>query len=202
MTAEGLFVPEHMWLDVRHLIGGPTPGSGANPSPLYRLSVMGLFPYLVTAVILGNAVEATNEFVDGLAARAATYSKANPASFVTLQLHVTEARALCDAGRVLLLDNCHEGTRVAERGDPPTVEQIVRWRRDGAWIAHAAKRATDLVRNAGGGGANYLTNPMQRRFRDCHAAVVHIQTSWDANGVDYGRVALGLPSTNPTPARL
>ena len=58
-------------------------------------------------------------------------------------------------------------------------------------------RATDILHGAGGGGANYLTNPLQRRFRDAHAAAVQIQVSWDINSVEYGRVAVGLEPTNP-----
>jgi 3-hydroxy-9,10-secoandrosta-1,3,5(10)-triene-9,17-dione monooxygenase len=45
---------------------------------------------------------------------------------------------------------------------------------------------------ASGGGAIYARNPLQRAFRDVHAANAHYVLNWDINGAMYGRVALGL----------
>jgi 3-hydroxy-9,10-secoandrosta-1,3,5(10)-triene-9,17-dione monooxygenase len=39
---------------------------------------------------------------------------------------------------------------------------------------------------------------VQRAFRDVHAANSHITMMWDAQATTYGRIALGLPSDNPT----
>ena len=46
---------------------------------------------------------------------------------------------------------------------------------------------------AAGGNAIYESNPLQRALRDVHAANGHFGVNWDANGINYGRVALGLP---------
>jgi len=43
-----------------------------------------------------------------------------------------------------------------------------------------------------GGTAIYDKNPLQRAFRDIHAANAHYMLSWDVNMPLYGRVALGL----------
>ena len=50
---------------------------------------------------------------------------------------------------------------------------------------------------ATGGGAIYERNPIQRAFRDVHAANAHYVLNWDVNGAVYGRVALGLPPDAP-----
>jgi 3-hydroxy-9,10-secoandrosta-1,3,5(10)-triene-9,17-dione monooxygenase len=47
--------------------------------------------------------------------------------------------------------------------------------------------------SASGGAAIYAQNPIQRAFRDVHAANAHYTLTWDVNGAIYGRVALGQP---------
>ena len=49
-----------------------------------------------------------------------------------------------------------------------------------------------MLFQATGGGAIYARNPLQRAFRDVHAANAHYVLNWDINGAMYGRVALGL----------
>ena len=54
-------------------------------------------------------------------------------------------------------------------------------------------KAVELVFTASGGAAVYLDQPIQRAFRDVHAANAHYALSWDVNGTLWGRLALGLP---------
>jgi hypothetical protein len=58
-------------------------------------------------------------------------------------------------------------------------------------------RAVDLIHGVSGGTANYLDNMLQLRHRDVHAAAHQIHVSWDVNGPEFGRIAAGLPPTNP-----
>jgi 3-hydroxy-9,10-secoandrosta-1,3,5(10)-triene-9,17-dione monooxygenase len=58
-------------------------------------------------------------------------------------------------------------------------------------------KAVDLLFAATGGGAIYQRNPIQRAFRDVHAANAHYHLNWDVNGAISGRVALGLPPDAP-----
>ena len=53
-------------------------------------------------------------------------------------------------------------------------------------------RAVDALFRATGGGAIYARNPLQRMFRDIHAANAHYVLNWDINGAMFGRVLLGL----------
>ena len=77
---------------------------------------------------------------------------------------------------------------------PPTIEQKARWRRDGAYAASLCTKAVELIFTATGGAAVYLDRPIQRAFRDAHAANAHYALSWDVNGTLWGRIALGLPA--------
>ena len=61
----------------------------------------------------------------------------------------------------------------------------------------ASVRVVDAVYTAGGGGAIYASNPLQRHFRDVHTITQHIMVG---SGIDkvVGRVALGLPTDTST----
>ena len=83
--------------------------------------------------------------------------------------------------------------RRASPGKTPELHERARYRRDGAFAATLCTKAVDVLFSATGGGAIYARNPMQRAFRDVHAANAHYVLNWDINGAMYGRVALGLP---------
>jgi len=91
-----------------------------------------------------------------------------------------------------MLKDCGEAMRLAGEDAAPPLEQKARWRRDGAFAATLCTKAVDLLFAASGGAGIYETSPMQRAFRDIHAANAHFGLSWDPNGATYGRVALGL----------
>ncbi len=55
-----------------------------------------------------------------------------------------------------------------------------------------AQRAVTRLFEASGGSGMFLDNPLQRTFRDVHAAGSHLGISWDRNAVMYSRERLGL----------
>ncbi len=197
VACQDVFVPAHMTLSALEVRGGPTPGSGINPSPLYTLPVAALFPHLIAAPILGMAMGAYADFVETVRSRVSTFNKSRIADHTTTQLRIGEAGVLIDCARLLLRSNCEEATRIAEAGMVPTIEDKMRWRRDAAYAATMSAQAADQLYRTSGGDANFITNPLQRQFRDIHAGLGHIGVSWDVNGTGFGRVALGLPPDNP-----
>jgi hypothetical protein len=48
-----------------------------------------------------------------------------------------------------------------------------------------------------GAYGNSEKSPMQRFRRDIQTVASHIALAWDAQGANYGRVALDLPSRDP-----
>jgi len=96
------------------------------------------------------------------------------------------------AVRAVLLGDCDEATRLVGEGEIPSLDHRARYRRDGAYAATLCTKAVDVLFQATGGGAIYARNPLQRAFRDVHAANAHYVLNWDINGTMYGRVALGL----------
>ena len=194
VAAEDVFVPGYRTLAVDDIVGGPNPGSKVNPSVLYQLPAISLFAFCIAGVSLGIAQGAIEHFTTSTRTRISSYSGRSLADFNTVQVHVAEAAAYADAARAIMLGDCDEATRVVTEGGLPTIEQRARYRRDGAFAASLCTRAVDVLFAASGGGAIYARHPLQRAFRDVHAANAHYVLNWDINGAIYGRVSLGLPA--------
>jgi 3-hydroxy-9,10-secoandrosta-1,3,5(10)-triene-9,17-dione monooxygenase len=198
VEAKEVFVPEHMTLAVRDVAGGPTPGSAANPSPLYALPVFSLFPFVLSGAALGNAQACLDDDVGNARHRASTYNRAKLGDLQTTQIKVAEASAKIDASRLIMRRTCIEAMADARRGVIPDIPEKTRYRRDGAYSVNLCTEAVSLLFAASGARGLYTTGALQRQFRDAHAINAHIAFNFDAAGTNYGRVALDLPSENLT----
>jgi 3-hydroxy-9,10-secoandrosta-1,3,5(10)-triene-9,17-dione monooxygenase len=195
---EDLFVPDHMTLAVRDVAGGATPGSSVNPNPLYGLPVFSLFPFVLSGTALGNAQAVLDDYVEVARHRASTYNRTMLGDLQTTQIKIAEASAKIEAARLIMRRTCIEAMDDARRGRIPDLAERTRYRRDGAFSVKLCTEAVGLLFAASGGRALHTGRALQRQFRDAHAMNAHIVFSFDAAGTNYGRVALGLPSDNPT----
>jgi 3-hydroxy-9,10-secoandrosta-1,3,5(10)-triene-9,17-dione monooxygenase len=194
---EDVFVPAYRTLSTERIRGGPNRGSELNPGSLYRLPAVSLFGFAIAGVSLGIARGAIGHFVEATRSRLGAYTGRNVADLNNIQIHLAEASAFADAAEALALRDCDEATHITDAGIVPSIEQRGRYKRDGAFAATLCTKAVDLLFSATGGGAIYARNPIQRAFRDVHAANAHYNLNWDVNGAIYGRVALGRPPDAP-----
>jgi 3-hydroxy-9,10-secoandrosta-1,3,5(10)-triene-9,17-dione monooxygenase len=193
-----VFVPDHMALAVKDVAGGPTPGSLANPGPLYTLPVFALFAFVLSGAALGNAQACLDGYVEAARHRASTYNRAKLGDLQTTQIKIAEASAKIDAARLIMRRTCIEAMEDSRRGRIPKMPEKTRYRRDGAYAVNLCTEAVSLLFAASGARGLYTTGSLQRQFRDAHAINAHIAFSFDAAGTNYGRVALDLPSQNLT----
>jgi 3-hydroxy-9,10-secoandrosta-1,3,5(10)-triene-9,17-dione monooxygenase len=193
-----VFVPEHRALAVRLMKGCAAPGAALNPSALYRLPVFDMFPYVVAAVSLGIASAAVECFTEDTRHRVTSYRTTLLADHATTQARLGEAAAAVDAAERLLIGNCRRAMELAERNEVPPVAEKIRLRRDGAYAARLCTRAVDLLFEAGGAEYLYEDKPMQRFFRDIHAAQSHYSLAWDVIAAAAGKHMLGIAPDIPT----
>ena len=153
---------------------------------------------MLTGIALGVAQGAYESVIDGLRGRVARYSGKSLADMTAVQIKIAEAGAYIDTARRVMRDHCQTAQALAERGEVPDLLTKVTWRRDGAFTAGLCERAVNVLFKTGGGGALFDDHPLQRAFRDVHAATAHISMIWEAQATTFGRVALGLPCDNPT----
>lgn len=198
VKVENVFVAEHMSVAVSDLRGGPTPGSAVNPNALYALPVFSLFPYVLSGVGLGNAQACLDDYIEIARHRASTYNRAKLGDMQTTQIKIAEASAKIDAARLVMRTNCMEAMMDARRGHVPDIAAKTKLRRDGAFAVNLCTEAVSLLFTASGARSLFSSGPLQRQFRDAHAVNSHLAFNFDAAGINYGRVALGLPSENLT----
>ena len=195
---DDLEVPDHMSLAVAELAGGPTPGSRLNPGILYRLPVFALFPFVLSGIALGNAEACLDFYIGSASKRVSKYNLAKLGDFQSTQIKIAAASAKIDAARLIMRKICIDAMADARNGSIPDLLEKSRYRRDGAFSVNLCTEAVTMLFGASGAGGLYSKSPLQRQFRDAHAVNAHIAFSFDAAGSNYGRVALGLPSENPT----
>jgi alkylation response protein AidB-like acyl-CoA dehydrogenase len=95
------------------------------------------------------------------------------------------------AARAFLFEICDGIWEDAQAGRAPSLEQRALMRLACAQVAEAAKAVVTILHDLGGATAVYESCPLQRCFRDAHAAAQHIQAH-SANFESGGRVMLGL----------
>ncbi|MGE0254806.1 MAG: acyl-CoA dehydrogenase family protein [Alphaproteobacteria bacterium] len=196
VACDGLFVPAHRVWDPALARDGWAPGTEALEADAYRLPLIPFVPHLIAGPMLGIAEGALEDWLAGLRDQVSTQNRSRLAEHTTLQLKLAEAGVLVDGARLLLREGWREAHAIVAAGKRPTAEQRLRWRRDAAHAAGACVRAVDLAWAATGAAANRRGHELQRRFRDIHAARHQIHVSFDIDGPDWARAALGLPTTN------
>jgi 3-hydroxy-9,10-secoandrosta-1,3,5(10)-triene-9,17-dione monooxygenase len=188
------FVPEHMTLAVADTKGGPTPGSAVNPGPLFKMPVFALFPYMLSGVALGIAEGLIEEF----GPRTGKMTGARIAEIQSTQIRFSEAIAYARASRNAQLGNCREAWDIISSGEVPDLKTKARYRLEGAYAVDWAVRAVDVMFSLAGASGLYESGHAARAFRDAHAVKQHFSFNTDIAGTTHGRIALGLPSDNPT----
>jgi 3-hydroxy-9,10-secoandrosta-1,3,5(10)-triene-9,17-dione monooxygenase len=194
VEAKEQFVPEHRTLSVADTKGGPTPGSAVNSGVLFQMPVFALFPYMLSGVPLGIA----EGLIDEYGPRAGRMTGSRVAEIQSTQIRLGEATAYARASRMVQLANCREAQSLISDGKVPDLKAKARYRLEGAYAVDWAVRAVDVMFGLSGASGLYESGATPRAFRDAHAVKQHFSFNTDIAATTYGRVALGLPSDNPT----
>jgi 3-hydroxy-9,10-secoandrosta-1,3,5(10)-triene-9,17-dione monooxygenase len=196
-ACEDVFVPEHRSVRNSDFLAGTTPGAKAHPAPLYRAPVWAIFPFCISSAAPGIAKGACESFIAEMKARAASFDHSPLARKANVQLRLAEAAALADAAELLYGRSLKETIDKAMAGTTLSLEHRLRSRRDQGYSVQLAKRATELLLGAQGGGGIFEHGPVQRALRDLTALSGHIVAGWDMPALNYGQVMLGGPPTDP-----
>ena len=196
IIAADVFVPAHRTVSFADLIAGAAPGTRVHANPLYRQSFLAVLPITIVAPVLGMAEAALEDFLNMAKARitrgAVMGGNKAMADLTTIQLRVAEASALIDAARLMMFRDLTEAQATVDRGEPMSPALRLRNRRDQAFCVRILVQAIDAVFLASGGQGLFLDSPLQRIWRDAHAAASHISLNWDSAGTMYGQHLLGL----------
>jgi 3-hydroxy-9,10-secoandrosta-1,3,5(10)-triene-9,17-dione monooxygenase len=197
VQTKDLFVPDYRTTSINEMRGGPHVGSAVNPSPLFRTAMMAIGTNVLTGAALGCSRGAWRSYVERTRRRNTTYTGLLVGGFQAVQIKVSEAATLIDAATLLLLEDCRHAMARAEAGEVPSLEEKLRYRRNGAWAVQQCREAVDMIMGVSGAGGLYTTGDMQRFFRDAHAIAAHIMYSFDLQASMFGQHVLGIPGPPP-----
>ena len=158
---------------------------------LYAFPPFGLLAASIAGVALGTARGALNDIGNLAGAKTPTLSTRKLADRAATQSGLARAEAAVRGARALLFESVHECWEAAGRGTGIPVELRAGLRLASTHAVEAAAGAIDTAYGLGGGSAIYETSPLQRRFRDIHAATQHMlvgPATWELAG----RSLLGL----------
>ena len=187
------FVPEYRTHSYRDAFLLKNPGAVVNDGPLYRLPFGLVFPACIASPAVGVAQGALETFREQSKTRLAARDRSRVAEDPFIQFHLAEAAAEVDAARERLLANFAEMMRLVSAGQEIPLTQRARYRWDAAKAVEWSVRAVDRLFEASGGGGIYLSNPIQRAWRDVHAMRAHAGNNPEKAAAVFGRSEFGLP---------
>ncbi len=186
------FVPEYRTLSSRKVVDGRAAIEARREEPLYRMSFGAIFPSGIASATVGICEAALGAIIAYQRQRT-NFSGATVSDDPWMLTAIGEAAAEVNASRQQLLGNLYQQYKVIERGGELTLQQRIATRRDQTRSTWRAVAAIDSVFDKTGGRSLYSEQPLQRMWRDSHAALHHIINVSDQVCNAYTQVAMGTP---------
>jgi alkylation response protein AidB-like acyl-CoA dehydrogenase len=167
--------------------------SPREPGPLYVFPPFGLLALTIAGTALGIGRAAIDDLLELAGAKTPTLSTRTLAERPVTQTRIAQAEAGLLAARAFLYDAVGIAWEAARSGGAISLEQRAGLRLAATHATAASASAVDVAYDLGGGTSIYETSPLQRRFRDVHAATQHMligPSTWELTG----RLMLGLPT--------
>ena len=187
------FVPAHRTVSAEVFAAGQNlPGAQLYANPLFSMPTFAAFAYILSSIPVATAKAAVEQFTQGMRARAGTYTGTRVAELASVQARIAEAASCVEFAETVIRRDWQTLEANVRDGEFPSMETKLRWKRNVAFATQLAVRAIDALMPAAGAGGLKLGLPLQRQFRDIHAASAHIALTWDVHAAAYGQSALGL----------
>jgi alkylation response protein AidB-like acyl-CoA dehydrogenase len=186
IAVENLTVP---WDRAASVITGEPLSTG----PLYAFPLFGLLALTIAGTALGIGRAAIEDLVELAGGKTPTGSARSLAERPVTQTRIAQAEAALLAARAFLYEAIASAWDAAEADGKVSVEQRAALRLAASHATAASASAVDTAYDLGGGTSIYETSPLQKRFRDVHAATQHMligASTWELTG----RLMLGLPT--------
>lgn len=180
-----VFVPDHRAMDPNRAGDGDLTGWDLHRRASYGVPLKVMLEWALAAPAIGMAQGVLDEFVELASRRGAS---GRPP--VAIELRVARAAAEIETARLLHRARVRE---ILDRsGEPGFFTPLERARcvRDAAFSVRLCVQAVDSLYEASGVRAVMDSSPLQRLYRDTHAASHHAALNWDVAAEQYGRCAL------------
>lgn len=191
LIVEDVFVPDYRVIDNQDLESGLLTEQHAAGKPVFYLPFGTVFSYAIASATLGICSGALNEFVEytrekvgGFGGRAA----ANPFQ----QAAYAEGVAEIDASKLQVLDGARRMMDIVNAGRKLTRSERLYFRTIQVRSSRRALNAVEKLYTYAGGGAIRLDQPIERYWRDAHAAANHLCNIAESIYTNYSLDVYGL----------
>jgi 3-hydroxy-9,10-secoandrosta-1,3,5(10)-triene-9,17-dione monooxygenase len=191
IVVKDAFVPEHRAHQFVHSFMMTDPGREAFTSRNYKYPFGVIFAYSLSIVTIGMADGALEAFREDMKVRLGAYDGAKAMEDPFVRHRLAEAEAIIRGLHMRLEGNFAELDGYIDRGEEIPLDLRVRAKWDAQWIAKESQKAVELLFKASGARGLKVDSPMQRYFRDVHAASNHAFLNADKGSLNAGQVGLG-----------
>src|SRR6185437_3045015 len=163
---------------------------------LYTMPLMALLAAAHIGFALGTARQALDEVATVAATKQKLWTRAPLATHAGFHADLGRAEARLGAVRAYAFDVVGTAWRRALAGEPLPAAEGVAVRLAITHVTDVAAEVTTFAYRAAGASALYSSSPLQRCFRDIHAATQHVAAGDDAYEIE-GRARLGPAEMHP-----
>jgi 3-hydroxy-9,10-secoandrosta-1,3,5(10)-triene-9,17-dione monooxygenase len=192
VIVDDVFVADHRTLDVQDNYRCKCPGHEVNSAPLYRLPFASIFSYVCTAPVIGIADGAYAAYLEHTKSRVRTSSGTKASADAHGHLRIGLAAGEIDAAWCQLESHITNLMRLVSAGDEIPMTTRFAVRRDQVRGTGRAIEAVDRIFESAGARALRSGTPLQRFWRDAHAARVHAINDPESAIEMFGLSELGL----------
>lgn len=186
IVVKDAFVPEHRTHQFGLSFMMADPGRARFTSRNYKYPFGVIFAYSLSTVALGMADGALEAFRADMKDRLGAYDGAKAMEDPFVRQRLAEAEAIIRGLHMRLEGNFAEMDRYIDGGEVIPLGVRVRNKWDAQWIAKESQKAVDLLFKASGARGLKMESPMQRYFRDVHAASNHAFLNADKGALNAG----------------
>ena len=184
------FIPGHRVLDVNAAGVSDLGAWELHRQGRYRVPVSTLLGWDLVGPMLGIAQGMIDEFT---ARTLGTSGPGRTADSPAVHIRLAQATAEVDAAKGVMDADVREILRKGAEGEPFSMLERARFRRDKAFITQLCLKAVNGLFDLSGGHALHESVPLQRFHRDAQAVAHRDGLVMELGGLDYGRVLFGLP---------
>ena len=190
VVVNDVFVREEHTLSMADFASGHAPGTKVNHGVMFREPGFVAFSFGIFCPMLAIARGALDCFTEFARTRTAGMGRDPALQLYNAQRSIGESAAEIDAAYLLAKDNDEK----LRQGMPGGEADAMAIRRNFTLSSRLAMRAVDRLFELSGARGIMEDNPIQRFWRDVHAAGNHVAWGIDNSYVNAGAHALGMPA--------
>lgn len=196
IVIEKAFVPDYRMLTREQVYGGDAPGLEQNTGPLFKMPFATMFANVITGPIIGMAEGMLAQDLDHIRTRVSrAYGKVVDSDPYAVAA-IGEASREIEVCRLQLLTNLADMYSLVSAGREVPMDLRTRARRDQVLATERCVAAIDDMFDRGGAGVIKADHPMQRIWRDAHAAKHHMVNTNERTLYSWAHHAMGLGTTD------